>query len=244
MQLSRCPICHSRISLEALVQHEAGRELMALVARLDTQTGAALVSYLGLFRAAGRDLANERALRLAKETLDIGVFPSSGGVPAKAGRFRDTARLAIALSETVEALWGKRLRQPLKNHNYLKKVLESFRMRPVSAHTGEGAAAPRSKTGQALKRKKKNKDKILTEAGRLRRLLSVRAGKDYVEVGSTRLYAGAHQFGAERGAYGINKQGAPIPRGDIPARPFLGVSDADKKTILEIIQKHLQKSIQ
>ena len=41
MHLSRCPICHSRISLEALVQDEAGRELLALVARLDTQTGAA-----------------------------------------------------------------------------------------------------------------------------------------------------------------------------------------------------------
>ena len=87
MHLSRCPICHSRISLEALVQDEAGRELMALVARLDTQTGAALVSYLGLFRSASRDLANERALKLAREALYLS----------------DTTRLSIALSETVEA---------------------------------------------------------------------------------------------------------------------------------------------
>ena len=65
-----------------------------------------------------------------------------------------------------------------------------------------------------------------------------------MEVGSTRIYAGTHQFGAQRGAYGTNTKGAPIPWGDIPARPFLGVSDADKKTILEIINKHLQKSIQ
>lgn len=120
MQLSRCPICHSRISLEALVQDEAGRELMALVAKLDTQTGAALVSYLGLFRSASRDLANERALKLARETL--GITP-------------DTARLAIALSETVEALRGKQPHQPLKNHNYLQKVLESVQARPVIAQT-------------------------------------------------------------------------------------------------------------
>ena len=93
-------------------------------------------------------------------------------------------------------------------------------------------------------RKKKNKDKILTEEGRLRRLLSVQPGKDYVEVGSTRIYAGTHQFGAERGAYGTTRGGAPIPWSDIPAWPFLGVSEADKKTILEIIQKHLKKSIQ
>ena len=138
MHLSRCPICHSRISLEALVQDEAGRELLALVARLDTQTGAALVSYLGLFRSACRDLANERALRLARETLAL----------VGSGRM-DTARLAIALSETVEALRGKQPRQPLKNHNYLKKVLESVQARPVIAHNEQGAVAPKSKTGQA-----------------------------------------------------------------------------------------------
>ena len=134
MRLTRCPICHSRINLEALVQDEAGRELLALVARLDTQTGAALVSYLGLFRSASRDLANERALKLARETLAIGV---------------DTARLAIALSETVEALRGKQPRQPLKNHNYLQKVLESVQARPVIVKTEQSAVAPRSKAGQA-----------------------------------------------------------------------------------------------
>ena len=151
MRLSRCPICHSRISLEALVQDEAGRELLALVAKLDTQTGAALVSYLGLFRSPSRDLANERALKLARETLAL--------TP-------DTARLAIALSETVEALRGKQPRQPLKNHNYLKKVIESVQARPVMdrtscmrregrtpvaaiAHIEQGAVAPRSKAGQA-----------------------------------------------------------------------------------------------
>ena len=89
------------------MQDEAGRELLALVARLNTQTGAALVSYLGLFRSASRDLANERALKLARETL---------------GMTTDTARLAIALSETVEALRGKQPRQRLKNHNYLSTV--------------------------------------------------------------------------------------------------------------------------
>ena len=130
MHLSRCPICHS---LEALVQDEVGRELIALVAKLDTQTGAALVLCLGLFRSASRDLANERALRLARETL---------------GMITDTARLAIALSETVEALRRKQPRQPLKNHNYLAKVLESVQAPPVilkqatSAHQYSQQAYP------------------------------------------------------------------------------------------------------
>lgn len=122
-------------------------------------------------------------------------------------------------------------------------LLNSARQRFSDQVSPEGEAwSPLSHTTKA--RKKKNKDKILTEEGRLRRLLSVQAGKDYVEVGSTRIYAGTHQFGAERGAYGKTQRGTPIPWGNIPARPFLGVSDDDKKTILEIIQKHLKKSIQ
>ncbi len=91
MQLARCPVCHSRIGLEALVQDEAGRELLALLSSLDTLTGSTLVSYLGLFRAATRDLANERALRLAKEALALS----------------DATRLSIALSKTVETLRDK-----------------------------------------------------------------------------------------------------------------------------------------
>lgn len=129
MQLGRCPVCHSRLQLEALVQDEAGRKLLALVARLDTQTGAALVSYLGLFRSARRDLAHERALRLANEAL--GLVPES-----------DTTRLAVALSETVEALRGRQPRPPLKNHNYLKKVLETVTQRGELLPAGPPAAQP------------------------------------------------------------------------------------------------------
>ena len=134
MHLARCPICHSRINLEALTQDEAGRELLALLARLDTQTGASLVAYLGLFRSATRDLANDRALRLATEAL---------GICSPAG----PSRLSVALAETVEALRHKQSRQPLKNHNYLKKVLESTET-PAAART-ETNILPKSKTGQA-----------------------------------------------------------------------------------------------
>lgn len=111
MQLARCPICHSRISLEALVQDRAGRELLALLANLDTLTGSALVSYLGLFRASYRDLANDRALRLARETLSLG----------------DVTRLSSALAETVEALRDILPQKPLTGHSYLKRVLAAER---------------------------------------------------------------------------------------------------------------------
>ena len=72
MQLTRCPVCHSRINLEALVQDDAGRSLLALMAKLDSALATSLVGYIGLFRAKSRDLASDRALRLCNEVLALG----------------------------------------------------------------------------------------------------------------------------------------------------------------------------
>lgn len=129
MQLTRCPICHSRIGLEALVQDEAGRRLLMLLTSLDTQLGTALVAYLGLFRPPARDLANDRALRLATETLAL--------CPPIA-----LPRLADALVETVEALRGQQPRRALKDHDYLTNVLESATAPPVCAGGNNYLPAP------------------------------------------------------------------------------------------------------
>ena len=133
MQLGRCPTCHSRISLEAVVQDEAGRELLALLAGVDRNTGSALVSYLGLFRASKRDLANDRALRLAKEALALAEGPA----------------LLPALVHTVETMRSKQQMgqfKPLANHNYLKRVLESDSGQAIEAlPNGMLAANPKQK---------------------------------------------------------------------------------------------------
>ena len=72
MQLTRCPVCHCRINLEALIQDDAGRELLTIFVKLDKVAAAAIVGYIGLFRSSNRDLANDRALRLCNEVLDMG----------------------------------------------------------------------------------------------------------------------------------------------------------------------------
>ena len=92
-------------------------------------------------------------------------------------------------------------------------------------------------------RKPRNKDKILTRDGDLRREISYRLGPDHVDVGSSRIYAGTHQFGADRGSYGNAANGQPIPWGDIPARPFLGVSDDDRDMIEEVFVDHLRQAL-
>lgn len=74
------------------------------------------------------------------------------------------------------------------------------------------------------------------------------AGRDYVAVGSNRIYAATMQFGAAQGAFGARMGRTqktdkvkshdyffPIPWGDIPARPFLGLSDQDERDILDEI---------
>lgn len=110
MKLGRCPICHSHIQLEALIQDDAGSELLGLLSGLGRPLARPLVQYLGLFRPAKSDLSNARALRLAQETLELA----------------DRDSLVAALQDTIRSIHDKRARgqvQPLKNHNYLKQVL-------------------------------------------------------------------------------------------------------------------------
>ncbi len=64
-----------------------------------------------------------------------------------------------------------------------------------------------------------------------------------VEIGSPMQYAATHQFGAKRGAFGKTARGAPIPWGDIPARPFVGLSAADRREVLAIIEDHIKGAL-
>jgi hypothetical protein len=137
MQLNRCPVCHHRLSLEAICQDEAARELVGIFIGLNTDAGTALVTYLGLFRSEARDLSHDKALRLAKEVLALA----------------DLRMVVPALRTTVDNLQGKG-GKPLANHNYLKKVLENY------LATGDYLSAPEqdkprpapatSKTAKAL----------------------------------------------------------------------------------------------
>lgn len=110
----RCPVCHAEAALEAWAEDEAAREMMGLLSGLEATLGRALVAYLGLWRSPSRALAWERALRLAREVLALEP---------------DAARLAAALSQTVEQLRGKREAgdgRALSSHGYLKRVLEGM----------------------------------------------------------------------------------------------------------------------
>lgn len=134
MNLGRCPVCHARISLDAVVQDESGRALLALLAGLDAALAVPLVSYIGLFRAPTRDLSNDRALKLAQETIGLAA----------------PDQLEPALRETVEAIRAKNGSQ-LKNHNYLKSVLKNQPAPQASAlMPARTQAKPATRTESAI----------------------------------------------------------------------------------------------
>lgn len=139
----RCPCCHASFSLEHVAEDEALRELMALLAGLPREVSRPLVAYVGLFRGPSRATAYERQLRLAREVLAM---------------HQDTLLVGVALSETVEAIRAKRDTgedtRPLKNHNYLKRVVESQQARGAGVvqplREATAPARPASKTAAAL----------------------------------------------------------------------------------------------
>jgi phage virion morphogenesis protein len=85
--------------------------------------------------------------------------------------------------------------------------------------------------------------KILTDGGFLGDSIHPQLGADgqSVEVGTDLVYGAAHQFGMPQGYAGRDTRNHPIPWGDIPARPFLGISADDRARILEILEDSLTR---
>ena len=89
------------------------------------------------------------------------------------------------------------------------------------------------------KEKSQNKNRVLTLRGYLRgQLVSQVVGGKSVEVGSNSIYAAVHQFGSERPQNLERLQRRHktefITRATtIPARPYLGLSDADRNELVE-----------
>ncbi len=84
---------------------------------------------------------------------------------------------------------------------------------------------------------------LIGETGNLSQQIHWRVDADALSVGSTMEYAATQQFGAKQGAFGRDKRNHPIPWGDIPARPFLGVSDQDASKIMSIVNEYLRGAL-
>lgn len=106
----------------------------------------------------------------------------------------------------------------------LNRTRERFRTQTAPDGSPWAALSP-----DYAKHKKKNKDKILTLAGRLRGTLNYQAGPRSVRIGTPLFYGAAHQFGR--------------PEINLTARPFLGLSRSDEQELLDILNDHLQRAL-
>lgn len=80
-----------------------------------------------------------------------------------------------------------------------------------------------------------SKKPLVGETAALSTTISYYAGPDFVVIGSPMVYAGTQQFGAKARSFA----GGRSPWGDIPARPFLGISNDDERGILDLAMEHL-----
>lgn len=115
---------------------------------------------------------------------------------------------------------------PVTILRYLGKYKGSFNKK-TGALTKSGA------TSAAGKRP------LIGETRDLSRQIFPRVEGSTLYIGSTMIYAAAQQFGMRKGYAGVNRRGSPIPWGDIPARPFLGLSEQDRNNIIETISDYL-----
>lgn len=86
----------------------------------------------------------------------------------------------------------------------------------------------------------------LIDSGRLRDSITHQAGPDHVDVGSNVIYAAIHQLGGRVEAkskpflvFELGGRTIFTKAVNIPARPYLGVSEGDRQEIVEILRDHL-----
>lgn len=89
---------------------------------------------------------------------------------------------------------------------------------------------------------KKGDRPLIGETKSLSTQIHYEATQKHVIVGSLMEYAGTQQFGATKGQYGKTKYGVSIPWGDIPARPFLGISTEDESDIIALLSDYLAQA--
>lgn len=65
--------------------------------------------------------------------------------------------------------------------------------------------------------------------------IKYKADRNSVEIGSPKEYAAMQHFGGQKSEF-------PHLWGDIPARPFLGISDQDHRSIMDTISDYLNRS--
>ena len=140
-----------------------------------------------------------------------------------------TAALDRALTHLEQA--GRNLSPAFKDIG--EALINSTRER---FEEGKGPDGTRWRDNRPVTLARKKGNKPLTgETGLLSTEIHYEADPRYVRVGSNKEYAAMQQFGGKKSEF-------PHLWGDIPARPFIGVSKANEEEILDIVLDHLKRA--
>ena len=100
--------------------------------------------------------------------------------------------------------------------------------------------APNSPTTLLFKRG----TKPLIDSGAMQEHISSSiTGNRSVKIAANEVQSAVMQFGARKGEFGTNSRGAPIPWGDIPARPFFPDDEAAIENATEILMRYLKEEL-
>jgi phage virion morphogenesis protein len=159
------------------------------------------------------------------------------------------------ISAALARLVGAVSKMEPVNQEIAEALQFSSRKRIADGVTPEGTAfAPRSAATLAIYAKTKPPKvpgaKPLTVSGDLMRSLTGFATEDVAGVRTNRIYSAVMQFGAAKGTLGAywytTAGGAQVdgssPWGNIPARPFLGLSDEDRTNVSDIVVEWLKRA--
>lgn len=112
-------------------------------------------------------------------------------------------------------------------------LIESTKERFVS---GTGPDGQKWDENSRVTVDRKGRNLPLVDEGTLMESISPEViGNDVLEISTSLEYASMQQFGGTKSKF-------PHLWGDIPARPFLGISSDDESKILDILRDHLERS--
>ncbi len=170
-------------------------------------------------------------------------------------------------SEGIDEI-SKKLRQIANRLDDMTPLMETIgetiRASIMLNFEKEGRPKKWAKHSALTKERRGANAKILRDqgyAGGLVSSVNVDAGKKSVAIGTNRVYAAVHQFGAKAGSFGTvqaqvkahvrklkgggtsqvkaHTRTMRLPWGDIPARPFLMIQDKDVLKIGKLIEKYI-----
>jgi phage gpG-like protein len=159
---------------------------------------------------------------------------------------------------------GSNLRPALTNIGEAVRTSVYLRFRSGGPAPSGAPWAPLSAVTLAMRRKGKGTggSKPLWSTGRLANSIHAVVDSNSVTVGTDVKYAAMQHFGARQGQFGRYSQigrvrkyglgtfkgsagtqkGFPIPWGNVPGRPFLGISQEDRREIVGILQDFMAQT--